>query len=711
MPNCPTCLPASPPAGSRVARLVAVVSGFLLAGVAQLAAAQTPQTPAPPTAEPLAIANARVVDVDAGEARPPMNILIENGRVLRLDPASTPIPDRFRVVDAGGRFALPGLIDSHVHYVDPDTYGPLMLAHGVAVVRDLGNDTRTILDIRDRLNAGELLGPRMIATGAIIDGNPPIWPFSEPVENAEQARAAVDKLADAGVDQIKLYSGLSPEAYHAAVERARERGLLAVGHVPVAVPLADAAGAGHGTIEHLTGFDVMLAQLLEPDSDIGMDFRLRAVAIARSEEISDERLLEAMEPIVRARTAQVPTLVVFEGVAAIAERTEPHPMDKYVKGELKAFWSAAGYDEWGRTMRAQIPAMHRLVGLLHDRGVPILAGTDLANPNVHAGWSLHHELQLLVACGLSEAEALRAATTVPADLFGLEGVGRLTPGAEASLLLLDADPLEDIANTLAIDAVVTRGVHRSREDLDALLADAEAAAGQPLTVAVEDDGFEGLAMPGLAVARGSYAMKFGEWDAGGEEFRITRSEDGFYLAARTSPRGGGQPPALVTIETDASLNFVRATRRELREGSETATYEIEQAEGGRVLVAKLGEETQRVPIPDDGVISGPVMSSDAMVLLPLELEVGEQVTRESVSFGLPTWRVSSSANRITRLENARVTLPTGEEVEALVFRQQVEVEGMGEFDITTRITPGGLIVSLEMKMPFGTLTCELVELD
>jgi len=686
-------------------RFLGAVAGLVLCSIPIVAGgARAPER----DPGPLLIVGVDVIDTEAGRVIPDQVIAIEDGRIVGVFDEDVPRIAGAREIDAEGLYALPGLIDSHVHYAAPDVYGPMMIAYGVVMVRDMGGATGTILPLRDELNAGDRLGPRMIATGAIIDGNPPIWPFSEPVETPEQGRAAVGKLAEAGVDQIKIYNGLSREAYRAVCEEAHERGLMPVGHVPAAVEATEAIGAGQRTIEHLTGFGALISGAVDPDSRGARGILADARAWERMGELDDESLREMVRPFAEAGLTQCPTLTVYHGVASLASG-EDEELDRYIPAQMRQFWDTAGYEQWARHARTQIPGLHRMVGIMHEQGVPIIAGTDLANPNVHAGHSLHTELALLVECGLSPAEAIRAATVAPAELFGLERLGTIKRGKEASLVLLEANPLEDIGATRSIHAVIHRGRHYDRAGLDGLLEQAAAAAasGTP----TEDDpdrafSLEEVDLPGRLVARGIFSMKFGEFDAGTERFVVTRDRDGLHLGAHVQPAGGMQQPFSLVLHATGEHRFSRATYRQLTPSGTSAEYELV----GDALHAAAGEELVKFELPDESIIVGPAIVCDVATFDALDLEVGETVEREAVSFGQQTWRPASVPNTITRLENQRLDHPVVGETDARVYRQKLEIPGMGTLVVTTHVDARGLILRSGIEMPFGVFRAELTEL-
>ncbi len=209
----------------------------------------------------VAIRGVAVIDVEAGTALPDRTVVIEGERIARVAPsAEVELGADVLVIDGAGLYLIPGLVDAHVHVIHPDTFAPLLLANGVTLARDLGGPTKERVALRERLARGEALGPELRVTGAIVDGDPPVWPFSEPVDTEEEARAAVRKLHAASVDEIKVYSLLEPGPFRAAIAEAHALGLRAVGHVPESVPLEDALEAGLDEIEHLSGFGPWLAR-------------------------------------------------------------------------------------------------------------------------------------------------------------------------------------------------------------------------------------------------------------------------------------------------------------------------------------------------------------------------------------------------------------------------------------------------------------------
>ena len=432
---------------------------------------------AAPAAEPppLAILDARIVDVVRGQASPPRSVLIESGRITAIGAtAALDIPRHARRVDARGRYLVPGLVDMHVHLFNipsgraPSDWAlPLFVANGVTAVREMAANAAS-LDVvarwREEAAQGTRIAPRVVAVGI-------------PVRDGDAGAIAAARAA--GADFVKVFSQFPGSRFDAVVSAARTNGLPVDGHAPADLRAVDAAAAGLRINEHLM-------QLFEACSSLeSAALAERAGKDAIATEVRDRQELRILEhydaaacrdtahAIARTGQQQVPTLVLLRpngGAKAADFRADPHfPL---LRADEQARW--ARILESGAPVDASAYAPHwrvarRIVAALHAAGVPILAGTDAPMPLVYPGYSLHDELELLVASGLSTADALRAATIGPSRVLGLEAEqGTIAIGKRADLVLLDADPLERIAHTRRIHAVVIGGRLLTRAQLDAL---------------------------------------------------------------------------------------------------------------------------------------------------------------------------------------------------------------------------------------------------
>jgi len=433
----------------------------------------------------LAITDVTVIDATGAPARPDMTVLIEDDRIRAVGPAQAiEIPRGARVVDASGKYLIPGLWDMHVHlsYAGPEALS-LFVANGVTHVRDAGGPLAETKALRDRVAAGELIGPDIEISGPNLEGEawmraayeiiPPDDPFWDRgprvVVSAENVEGVVDSLVAQGVDFIKARNVWGEDflALAAATERA---GIPLASHNPNGVNMADAARAGLDSFEH--------AESIQGDFD--------TMSVAGRERM--------FEQVAATGALVTPTLIADIGAivssdsairAAIGDTLGLlDPRNRYLSGPLRRQWRefVEQRRQYGAPPAGTFPGIAREARAMNRAGIVMLAGTDLGLPLVYPGSGLHDELELLVReAGLTPMQALQSATRNPPRFFGLEDEeGTIAPGMVAELVLLDADPLEDIANTRRISAVVLNGRYLDRPDLDALLLEAERAATTPL---------------------------------------------------------------------------------------------------------------------------------------------------------------------------------------------------------------------------------------
>jgi hypothetical protein len=287
-----------------------------------------------------------IVDVEHGVLVRGKDIIVRGGVIEGVEPAG--------VVKAGegdaeiavaGLFALPGLFDAHVHLTaSPETYPKLLVAHGVTAARDMGGPTELVLGLQESFAKAEQVGPDLFVTGAIIDGDPPVWPFSEPVDTPEEGRAAVRKLKEAGVDMIKVYSRLNKDVYEAVVDEAHKVGLKATGHIPESVTLAEAIAAGQDCNEHLMRVDVAIAALAGHQEERDRPLTRLMSGWAHFDEVPAEKLEGVARSIGAAGMVQCPTLIVTAGIGrADQDETLKDPQMAYVPSHMSAFWTGPGY--------------------------------------------------------------------------------------------------------------------------------------------------------------------------------------------------------------------------------------------------------------------------------------------------------------------------------------------------------------------------------
>jgi len=427
-----------------------------------------------------AITSVAIVDVENGTVLPDQTVLIAGDRIEKIGPRSeVSVPQGSRSIDGRGLYLMPGLVDAHVHYFDPPVFGRLMIANGVVLVRDMGMPTDTILKLRDQLNRGETLGPEMIATGAILDGSPPlIPPISIGLETPEEGRAAVVRQADAGVDMIKVYSRLDREVFLAIVAEAERQGLKVVGHVPDSIYIEAAAKAGLRSSEHYFGFEKVIARLLgEPANQelVGMTSEANAY-LQRLGEVHPDELRAVYGRLAASGLTICPTVVTFKAFSNQSTfQTGRFPRSEYVSPGVRDLWK-----QWAGQSNMEKYVWRnwaRMVTGLNRAGVPLMVGTDLMVPGILPGFSVLEEMAIWQEAGIAPADVLRSATMVPAQFMGLgDRLGSVSEGKTASLALVRANPLEDVRNARQIEGVFLRGRYFSRDDVDQLLVEARELA-------------------------------------------------------------------------------------------------------------------------------------------------------------------------------------------------------------------------------------------
>jgi Amidohydrolase family len=433
------------------------------------------------------------VTVIAGNGSPAIRdaiVFIRDGRIVQVEASNTFVaPPNSQRVDATGKFAIPGLWDMHVHLFNNFTgdgsdnhayFFPLFVANGIVGVRDMWSDPDDIVVARrwnEETASGRLIGPRVMVSSRVVDGDPPNGPNSLVVHNELEARDAVRGLKSSGAGFIKVYWFLSRSAYLAIADEAKKQRIEFSGHVPVALSAAEASDAGQRTIEHndgiLPGCSAKEAEWLTRDRNSPMPGRgaemLQAYDDARCEALGRR--------FAKNGTWLVPTAVNFNDPPDV----ELDSRRRYVlPAEIQRWTSAMKSRQAARESSAPLVALRRerarqMMQAMRRAGVRFMAGTDLSSRDVDGfrrpfhipGVGLHDELALFVNSGFTPAEALQTATSNVAQYAGrLQEFGTLETGKRADIVLLDANPLEDIRNTRKIHAVILGGRLFSRSELD-----------------------------------------------------------------------------------------------------------------------------------------------------------------------------------------------------------------------------------------------------
>ncbi len=426
-------------------------------------------------AQTVAIRDVTVVPATGAPPLEHATVVLRDGRIAAVGPAArVTVPSDAVGIDGAGKYLVPGLFEMHAHVSKArgSSLG-LFVVNGVTTMRDMGGDHQELLRWRDEVRRGTRMGPRMLLAGPYLESarnvarmrSTPVEAMVEPVERTRvpvgspaRARHVVDSLAALELDYLKIRTVEDEATYRTIVGVAREHGLDVVGHVFGIVP-ETVIDAGQRGVEHV---------FYPPLDSLSRDRRL---AIWR-------RLRDA-------GTGVVPTLVVallsvFPPDSVLRAVVDDSlgvgdPRRRYVSRYMRLDWreQVAEQDAQRRALFRQLyESSLRNTREMHEVGVPIMAGSDVAVLNVFPGSSLHGELELFVTeVGMTPMEALEAATRVPATFLGLaDSVGTIEPGKVADLVLLDADPLADIGNVRRIHSVVLRGRVLGPGDLDAVRA-------------------------------------------------------------------------------------------------------------------------------------------------------------------------------------------------------------------------------------------------
>ena len=364
----------------------------------------------------LVVTHVTVIDVAGGPARPDYTVVITGDRITEMGEASkVPMPEGSQVVDATGKFLIPGLWDMHVHPTEKE-YLPLFIANGVTGVRVMWGQPQHH-EWRKAIEAGQMVGPHMVIASPIVDGPKPYWDGSISVANEAQVRQAVTKVKQDGADFVKLYQFLPRDLYLAIAEEAKKQGIPFVGHVPIAVSAAEASNAGQKSFEHLVG--VLPACSTHSDELLqGQQADLAEDLVSKKPKFwgphvkqSRQMMLDSYSPDKAAAlsavlksngTWQCPTLTLLRMFGFgddPAFLNDPHL--KYMPQVFREFfWDPAAIDgkrtpEDFAYMKKEFQKDLEVVGAMQRSGVGILAGTDTPNPFCFPGFSLHDELGLL----------------------------------------------------------------------------------------------------------------------------------------------------------------------------------------------------------------------------------------------------------------------------------------------------------------------------
>ncbi|MDQ3749164.1 MAG: amidohydrolase family protein [Acidobacteriota bacterium] len=453
--------------------------------------------------QPLVLNNITVIDMMGAQPEPNMTVVVVGNRITAFGKAGkVRFPKNAQTIDATGKFLIPGLWDMHVHLSETKTPFPLFIANGVLGVRHMGGNLKQVFEWREAVRQGKLLAPRIVTCGSVVDDK------NEPEDvisalTANEGRKAVSINENQGADFIKVYDGISRDAYFALIEETKRQRIPFAGHVPIAITSFEASDAGQRSFEHLGNIlrsgstlppneiEQRAAALVKPSGKPG-DFSHIPARIAERTKIElatyDKRKAEQLfARFVKNQTWQVPTLEDKRSLSYVDDGSfSGDPRMKYIPAaELEewkpenSFFLKYRTPEFIRVRKLLCQKEFDLVRQMHRAEVGFLLGTDIPAAYGYTGFTVHDELALFVQAGFTPLEALQTATVNPAKFLGLEkSLGTVEKGKSADLVLLDANPLENIANTKKISAVIVNGKYLPKDSLQKMLADVEAIANK-----------------------------------------------------------------------------------------------------------------------------------------------------------------------------------------------------------------------------------------
>lgn len=447
--------------------------------------------------------NAGVIDA-VGGLRSGQSVVVRGNRIIQVGPyGSIKEPSGAIVVDCTGKYLIPGLWDAHVHLTNTGALRPamfpLLIVNGITYVRDTAATLASILSMRDEAEeaAPEGMAPAVYYIGPHMDGPQLSWESSVSVTSAVQAAVVIDSLISAGVSELKVYDLIDREVCLEILSIARDKGFKVSSHVPLSMDVIEASNAGLSSVEHMTNIELSMSadwdsllqarrQMIARGTDMrGNDLRnsvYRAQRLHAFRTQDEQRRETVLKALADNDTWQVPTLaIIAQEEHRIFAREDYLEKFKYLPEPVRSSWrkSAAAEAERARLSPSEEGLAHAgwaydMVPRVADAGIGIMAGTDMPLAHLIPGFSLHEELALLVRAGLTPMQVLEAATLRPAQYLGLEHQqGTIGEGMLADLVILDANPLDDITNTQRINAVMRNGHLHTRDDLDGILSQLE----------------------------------------------------------------------------------------------------------------------------------------------------------------------------------------------------------------------------------------------
>ena len=444
----------------------------------------------------IVLKHVNIIDATGSDVQYDMMVVINGNRIINLEKTSkVSIPSNALVIDASGKYLIPGLWDMHVHVFNnvsktpPDTNDfSLYIANGVTGIREMWTKMESMPTVnRWRKQAYEFPGtvPRIGAVGTMVDGLPLQWLNSDTATTEEGARKIVQQIKAAGIDFVKVYNRLPRKVYFAIADECKKQNISFAGHVPNRILLKEAADAGQRSIEHLTGSRIIFDQGIscslfveEITKELPDSIKAGSPAVPIMEQILElcdkDKAFAIFRHMAEKNVWHCPTMVLYKRFATDSSIVVNDPRLKYISPSEKELWKKETGPRLRKKPSGKSQALAQVLQM-KKAGIQFLAGTDFDNHYLYPGFSLHDELGLFVDAGFSPLEALQTATINPAKFLGaIDSLGTIEKGKIADMILLDVNPLTDIRNTQRINAVFVNGKYLSKETLQAMLDNAAA---------------------------------------------------------------------------------------------------------------------------------------------------------------------------------------------------------------------------------------------
>ncbi|MFY9557534.1 MAG: amidohydrolase family protein [Blastocatellia bacterium] len=431
------------------------------------------------------IKGATLIDVHTGGQLNDSEIVIEGDLITQVGRASAiTTPKDAQVIDGRNKWIIPGLMDMHAHVSGLDASSlVLFIANGVTTIRDPGGNLSRLRLVRQEIDSGERVAPRLFLAGYVLDGNPPLWPaLSIVVETPERAESVVNSQIDQGVDLIKVYNSITEPVLAAIVLAAHKRGVPVIGHVPRSMTMTRVAEMGIDGLEHIRITGRELLTLEEANRIDFLPLAQREALLWQRYDLGSDKMKRLISFLAEKKVSLDPTLTIDQiNSLSLFEQQSNDPNNRFLPRHTRAAWSGPKPDvfkvpsELKEVSQAGFKKRMQFVEMCSRAGVQIIAGTDGAGlGKLLPGFGLQHELQLLSQAGLSPVQVVQAATINAARALRKEkDLGSIESGKLADLVILNSNPLVDIRNMSAIHAVITRGRVLDRKTLDEILTQAE----------------------------------------------------------------------------------------------------------------------------------------------------------------------------------------------------------------------------------------------